>query len=215
MTPPAPARTAPLLLGALWAITLACSEREPPKVEATKAERTPPPAPVVRDAGAADRLSMVERVNRLMAKRREEAKLAAQLAAEEKARVLEFDRTKLAKHAALFAFIEKARKQLDDAADKAKGDAKGAERIEKLAASMRKGIEAQGKVLHSIDPKGGNSNITTDHDVMLNTLATDYPVALVRALSGDAKALQEVRAEMDQRQKKVASYLAELKAAKH
>jgi len=55
--------------------------------------------------------------------------------------------------------------------------------VPELAGSLRAPIEATGKKMATIDPKGGNSNVTTDYDVMLNALANDYPEALV-ALPG-------------------------------
>ena len=48
----------------------------------------------------------------------------------------------------------------------------------------------------------------------LNYLANDYPAALAASLTGDDKPLGEVRADMDKRQAKIESYLAEIKQAK-
>jgi hypothetical protein len=200
---------------------LACAEREAPRgaapgtpaIPTSQAQRSPaaPDAAPIRDA-ATDRLTFGQRLAIAFAKRKEEAKLAAELAAQEKARVMKFDKSKIAKHAALLAFIKKARKQLDDAAARVKGKPDAAAAIGKLQASMRKPLEAQAKALRSIDPKGGNSNITTDHDVSLNYLANDYPEAIAASFAGDEKPLQELRAEMDKRQQKVESYLTELRA---
>jgi hypothetical protein len=66
----------------------------------------------------------------------------------------------------------------------------------------------------TIDPKGGNSNVTTDYDVMLNALANDYPDALSNSFGGDKKALDEQNAELDKRSKKIESWLADLKTYK-
>ena len=66
----------------------------------------------------------------------------------------------------------------------------------------------------TIDPKGGNSNVTTDYDVMLNALANDYPAAIASSFDGDKAPLADQKAELDKRSKKVADWLAELKAAK-
>ena len=65
-----------------------------------------------------------------------------------------------------------------------------------------KTIEATGKKMATIDPTGGNSNVVTDYDVMLNALAEDYPNALGASIGGDRKTLDEQNAELDKRTKK-------------
>ena len=66
----------------------------------------------------------------------------------------------------------------------------------------------------TIDPKGGNSNVTTDYDVMLNALANDYPEAIDASFDGDKQPLADQTAELDKRTKKVEDWLAEVKSAK-
>ncbi|HXU80267.1 MAG TPA: hypothetical protein VN914_02645 [Polyangia bacterium] len=197
-------------------VLLACGPEAPPPVQKQPA---PPPVPVdarpPADGGGADaRLGMMERHALWKAKKEADAKLAAELAAQEQARLIKFDRARLPQHLAFVAFVKKARAQLDAAAAKAKGKPAGRAQIEKVVAAQRKGIEAQGKALAKLDPKGGNSNITTDHDMSLQLLANDYPAALVGALGGDEKPLADARAELDKRQQKIASWLVEVKKAK-
>ena len=197
----------------------ACSEQATPP----KPERTPAPAQPARardtgpatDARPADaRLGMMERYAIWKAKKEADEKLAAQLAAEEQARLLKFDKGKMAKHLALLAFEKKTRKALDDAAEKLNGKLDAVDQLKKLAASQRKAIESQAKILRAMDPQGGNSNIATDHDVSLNLLANDYPEAIVAFFQGQAKPLADVRAELDKREKKITSWLAEVKSSK-
>jgi hypothetical protein len=69
-----------------------------------------------------------------------------------------------------------------------------------------------GKKMETIDPKGGNSNVTTDYDVILNALATTYPVALSAAVEGDRRALDELKVDFDKRVVKISAWLEELKA---
>ena len=155
-----------------------------------------PPAPT-------DGLSLSDRIEKRKA---EEAKLAAQLAGDERKRLLAYDKGKLALHNQVFAFISKTRAELDHAKDRAA--------VEKISAKENAAIVATGKKLRLIDPKGGNSNVTTDYDVMLNALANDYPAALIASFEGDAKPLAEQRAELDKRSKKITEWLAALKAGK-
>ena len=211
-----------VILAAL-AISVGGCPKEPPPAPPKAAEPPPPPpAPPVAaaadgggGAGGAtvkksklgpaptDGLSLAERMERRKAS---DAKLAAQLAADERQRLLTYDKTKLKLHAQVFAFIKKTRASFDHAKTKAE--------IEKLHTKLEKPIVATGKKLQTIDPKGGNSNVVTDYDVMLNALANDYPDALVAAQDGDAKPLTEQRAEMDKRTKKIEDWLKELKTAK-
>ena len=86
--------------------------------------------------------------------------------------------------------------------------------MEKIRAKQQKALEATGKKMATIDQKGGNSNVVTDYDVMLNALANDYPDALEASFDGDKKPLEEQTAELDKRQKKIVDWLAEVKAAK-
>jgi hypothetical protein len=207
--------------GALF-LAAACTEQTPPR----KAEPTPAPAKPVLPARAADagpvadarpadaHLGMMARYELWKAKKEADAKLATQLAAEEQARLLKFDKSKMPKHLALFAFEKKTRKALDDAAEKLKGKPDARDQLAKLVASQRKAIEAQAKILRAMDPQGGNSNIATDHDVSLNSLANDYPEAIAASFQGDAKPLAAARAELDKREKKITSWLAEVKSGK-
>ena len=198
---------------------LGCAKEAPPPPPPA-APPPPPPAPVAaapakpKMVANPDGLSLADRIAKRQA---EEKKLADQLAGEERTRLLKYDKTKLPLHAQVFAFIKKTRGQYDalekkmaGASDKAKAKAD----VEKLAGSLHAPIEATGKKMATIDPKGGNSNVTTDYDVMLNALANDYPTALVASLDGDPKPLGEQKGELDKRTKKIEGWLAEVKKAK-
>jgi hypothetical protein len=198
-------------------LAAACSEQAP----RPKAEPTPVKPARVADAGPATdarpgdaRLGMMARYELWKAKKEADAKLAAQLAAEEQARLLKFDKSKMPKHLALFAFEKKTRQALDQAAEKLNGKLDAADQLKKVAVSQRKAIESQAASLRAMDPKGGSSNIGTDHDVILNLLANDYPEAIVAFFDGQTKSLAEVRAEVDKREKKISSWLEEVKSGK-
>ena len=161
-----------------------------------------------------DGLSLADRIAKREA---EEKKVADQNAAEAHQQLLKYDKGKLPQHQQVFAFIKKTRGQYDALEKKLAGagdKAKAKEDVEKLAGSLRAPITAEGKKMATIDPKGGNSNVTTDYDVMLNSLANDYPEALVASIDGDSKPLAEQKAELDKRTKKVEDWLAEVKKAK-
>jgi hypothetical protein len=181
-----------------------------------------PAARAAGDAGVAkpkmvanpDGLSLSERIAKREAA---EKKVADQLAAEERERLLKADRAKLPLHKQVFAFIGKTRAQYDALEKKNAGSGDKAQAkvaVEKLAGAQRASIEAMGKKMATIDPKGGNSNVTTDYDVMLNALANDYPAAMVASLDGDPKPLAEQKAELDKRTAKITAWLAELSKRK-
>jgi hypothetical protein len=208
-----------LFLAAAAMFVTACKE-EPPQVKAPSAPTASPPStpPVAKqtvDAGAAAdaRPGMMERYAIWKAKKEADEKLAAQNAAEEKLRLIKFDKSKLPKHLALVAFEKKTREALDQAAERLNGKIDAADQLKKVATSQRKGIESQGAVLRAMDPKGGSSAIGTDHDVVLNLLANDYPEAILAFFEGQTKPLAEVRAEMDKREKKITAWLEEIKSS--
>ncbi len=212
-------RTTILLAASAMFLATGCKDNAPSEPLAptpAQPEPTKPaaPGPAV-DAGSADaHLGMMEKYAIWKAKKEADEKLAAQNAAEEHARLLKFDKGKLPKHLALVAFEKKTREALDHAAEKLNGKIEAEETLTKLATSQRKAIEAQAASLRAMDPKGGSSNIGTDHDVILNLLANDYPEAIVAFFQGQTKPLAEVRAEMDKREKKIASWLEEVKSGK-
>ncbi|HVY39242.1 MAG TPA: hypothetical protein VHM31_14965 [Polyangia bacterium] len=194
---------------------LACSKEQPPLPPPPAAPAPPPAAPAATapaDGGAPAKPKMVANPDGLsladrMAKRQAaEKKLAEQLAAEESKRLLAYDKTKLPLHKQVVADIHKYRA--------AYAHAKTKEDVEKIRAKQQKAIEATAKKMATIDPKGGNSNVVTDYDIMLNALANDYPDALEASFDGDKKPLEEQTAELDKRQKKIDEWLVEVKSAK-
>ncbi|HEY8924188.1 MAG TPA: hypothetical protein VIU64_07385 [Polyangia bacterium] len=211
-----------------WGLTLfsaalcvaSCSKESPPVPAAPPPPPAAPAAPVAApsadaaaegDAGPkksklapapTDGLSLAERLERRKAS---EAKLAAQLAAEEQQRLLAYDKTKVKLHDEVYSFIKKTRAELD----KAKGKAA----IEKVQEKQSKAIVAMGKKLQTIDPKGGNSNVVTDYDVMLNSLANDYPQGLLAEADGDKTLITEQRAELDKRSHKIEDWMKQVKSS--
>ena len=150
-----------------------------------------------------DGLSLADRIAKRQA---EEKKLADQLAGEEKQRLLAYDKTKLAAHQQVFASITKVRAAL--------AKAKSKEDVAKIQLAQQKTIDATGKKMMTIDPKGGNSNLVTDYDVMLDALSNGYPDALAASFGGEKKPLDDVNAELDKRTKKIDAWLVDLKAFK-
>jgi type IV secretory pathway VirB10-like protein len=196
-------------------LAVACQKEAPPPPAPPPppAAPPPPPPPAAASPDAAppkpkmvanpDGLSLADRIAKRQA---EEKKLADQLASDEKKRLLAYDKGKMALHQQVFASIKKFRGAYDKAKTK--------EDVEKVRMKQEKEIVATGKKMATIDPKGGNSNVTTDYDVMLNALANDYPDALSNSFGGDKKALDEQNAELDKRSKKIESWLADLKTYK-
>jgi hypothetical protein len=194
-------------------IGMACSNETPPAPPPVPAAAPPPPPTTVAPAPDAaakpkmvanpDGLSLADRIAKRQAA---DKKLATELAAEENKRLLAYDKTKLPLHKEVFAAIQKYRAGY--------AHAKTKEDVETVRVKQQKAIEATGKKMATIDPKGGNSNVVTDYDVMLNALANDYPDALEMSFAGDKKALDEQTAELDKRTKKIEDWLAEVKTAK-
>jgi hypothetical protein len=210
--------------GLAMALAVGCDKEAPklPPAPAVEPVRAPPPAPAAADGAAKtkmvanpDGLSLAERVAKRQAA---ENKLAGELAAAEKERLLKYDKTKLPLHKQVFAYIQKTRAQYDGVeakyGDKGGDKEKAKADLEKLRDSLQKPIAAEAKKMATIDPKGGNSNVTTDYDVMLNALANDYPEAIAASFDGDKGPLAAQKAELDKRSKKVEEWLIELKAAK-
>jgi len=197
-------------------LSIGC-EKEPPPAAPPPAAPPPPPPPAptaadTSDAGPpkkpkmvapTDGLSLADRIAKRQA---DEKKLATELAEQEKTRLLKYDKTKLPLHQQVFAAIKKVRD--------AYGKAKSKDDVEKIRAGQQKTIDATGKKMTTIDPKGGSSNVVTDYDVMLDALSNSYPEALAASFDGDKKPLEDVTAELDKRTKKVEDWLAEVKTFK-
>jgi hypothetical protein len=191
----------------LIAALAACEQKAPPPPAPPP---PPPPAaappaepPRPKMVAPTDGLSLADRIAKRQA---EEKKLAEQLAGEEEKRLLAYDKTKLPLHQQVWAAIKKFR------ANYAKTKTK--EDVLKVQVKQEKELVATGKKMATIDPKGGNSNIVTDYDVMLNALANDYPDALAASFSGDKEPLAAQTAELDKRSKKIEDWLAQVKDAK-
>jgi len=175
----------------------------PAAAPAPVAAANPDAAPKPKMVAPTDGLSLADRIAK---RQKEEKKLAEELAGQEKERLLKYDKTKLPLHQQVFAAIKKVRESYDKAKSK--------EDVEKIRTAQQKAIDATGKKMATIDPKGGNSNVVTDYDVMLDALSNGYPDALSVSFGGDKQPLTEVTTELDRRQKKVETWLADVKAAK-
>jgi hypothetical protein len=199
-----------LMIGTVVTVA-ACEQKAPPAPPPPPPAAPPPPPPAAtppkpKMVAPTDGLSLADRIAKRQA---EEKKLADQLAGEENQRLLAYDKTKLPLHQQVWASIKKFRAAYDKA--KSKDD------VLKIQVKQEKEIVATGKKMATIDPKGGNSNITTDYDVMLNALANDYPDALAASFGGDPAAkegLAAQNAELDKRGKKIEEWLAQVKSAK-
>ena len=199
-------------IAGMGVVSIGCEKEPPPPPPPAAAPPPPPPpaaaaptdaAPKPKMVAPTDGLSLADRIAKRQA---EEKKLATELAGQEKQRLLAYDKTKLPLHQQVFAAITKVR----DAFSKAKSK----EDVEKIRTAQQKAIDATGKKMMTIDPKGGNSNVVTDYDVMLDALSRGYPDALSESFGGDKKPLEEISGELDKRTKKVEAWLADVKAFK-
>src|SRR5439155_4645228 len=142
-------------------LSIGCEKEPAPTPPPPAAPPPPAPAPVAAanpDAAVkpkmvapTDGLSLADRIAK---RQKEEKKLAEELAGQEKERLLKYDKTKLPLHQQVFAAIKKVRE--------AYAKAKSKEDVEKIRTAQQKTIDATGKKMATIDPKGGNSNVVTD-----------------------------------------------------
>ena len=197
-------------------LSIGC-EKEAEKAPPPPAAAPPPPPapkPAAVDASAdsirrtklvapTDGLSLADRIAKRQA---DNKKLADENAAAENKRLLTYDKTKLPLHQQVFASIKKFRE--------AYAKAKTKDDVEKIRKGQQKAIDATGKKMATIDPKGGNSNVVTDYDVMLDALSNGFPDALAASFDGEKKPLEDQNAELDKRTKKIEGWLAEVKAFK-
>jgi hypothetical protein len=123
-----------------------------------------------------------------------------------------FDRANMRRHVALLTFVKQTRARYDQAAAGAKGKA-GIARIEKMQTGLTSAVAAQAKALQALDPEGGRSALSGDHDTNLHYIEDEYPAALVGLLSGDPGPIAELRGEMDKVQARMEAYLAEVAGA--
>jgi len=157
---------------------------------------------------------MMARYELWKAKKEADAKLAAELAAEEQARLLKFDKSKLPKHLALFAFEKKTRKALDDAAEKLQGKPDAPRPARQAGGLAAQGHRGPGQDLARHGSTGREFQHRHRSRRQPESLANDYPEAIAASFQGDAKPLAAARAELDKREKRLTSWLAEVKSGK-
>jgi hypothetical protein len=141
------------------------------------------------------------------AAKRSEAQWREHMQDEEDERQAGFDKQHLAEHRALIKLINAARARYDavrteDALAKARTEAQAS------VADMRKRVT-------EMDHWGTNSRLLPDYAAIETTLETAYPDAKLAAIKGDKHAIDPVRAELDQRMKKMAAWLHEVEEGEH
>jgi hypothetical protein len=127
------------------------------------------------------------------------------MAAEERERQLGYDRRKLAQHQAVVRLLGDVRASYDRA------------KTEAAVARARSGMPALIKDVRSrvtaIDRWGVNSRLLKDYDALIVALAEAYPEARIAALRGDARALEELRADLDRRMREITDWLTQAAAS--
>jgi hypothetical protein len=125
---------------------------------------------------------------------------------EERDRKLHYDRARIREHRAVLRLLAQARGRYDRARTPAAVAAARA-RLPQTVAEARRQIAV-------IDHWGVNSNLLADYDAILTALGDAYPTARLAALQGDAQPLTRLRAELADRDRKIAAWLAEAAASK-
>ena len=142
--------------------------------------------------GRAHRRAVAGRPDRETPGRRQEA--GREHAAEENKRLLTYDKTKLPDHQQVFASIKKPRE--------AYGKAKNKDDVEKIRQRAAEDARRDGQEDDDDRSQGGNSNVVTDYDVMLDALSNGYPGRARGIVRGDKKPLEEQNKELDKRRRR-------------
>jgi hypothetical protein len=154
------------------------------QVQAPVAPAEPPRLPEDPDAG-----------------KRSEQQWREHMVQEEHERQLGFDHQRLPAHRAVVKLITAARARYERARTPAA--------VTKVRADMPRRIaEIRGRVA-KIDPWGVNSRLLQDYDALAVSLTDGYAAAKIAALGGDTHTLAAVRADFDQRLKKIADWLSD------
>jgi hypothetical protein len=128
-----------------------------------------------------------------------------QMVAEEHERQLAFDRNRVEQHRRVVELLAAARARYDRA------------RSEAAVARVRGGMPALRAELRkrttAIDHWGVSSPLLADYGAWMAALESAYPAARVAALGGDAGRLDELRADLDRRAKKIDAWLEEAAAS--
>ena len=164
---------------------------------ATAADAGPPPTP----AAASDRLPEDP-----VAGAKSTADWRAFMAQEERERRLNFDRRRLKQHRALVRTLKAARARYDRARTVAA--------VEAIRAGFPATADEAHRRMTEIDHWGNNSNLLADYDAILKVLSGDYPSARLAELRGDRTAIERARAELRERDKKIAAWLRDAAASK-
>lgn len=141
------------------------------------------------------------------AAKRSEAQWREHMKDEEDERQAGFDKQHLAEHRAMIKLIAAARARYDHARTE---DAIAKARTEVLAS-----VEDMRKRVTAIDHWGTNSRLLPDYAAIDDMLEAAYPDAKLAALKGDASAYKQVRDELDQRMKKMETWLDEVEQGEH
>ena len=132
--------------------------------------------------------------------RKSEAEWRRHMDWEERERQLSFDKNRIPQHHAVIQRLAAVRARYDRAKTKA-----AVERVRADMPALRQDLQARST---EIDHWHVSSPLLADYDAELTDLDAAYPDAKLAALAGDPQPLRAVRARMDQREKKMAEWLA-------
>jgi len=136
-----------------------------------------------------------------VAGKKAEAEFLKRLAREDRHLWLLFDRQHLRQHQAVTAGLVKARARYEQARSKRAFDS-ARQDVGILLADVR-------LKMRDIDEWRNGSKIFADYDVLIKIIETDYPAALQASLSGNKRAVFDVRRAFDAQLKKLRAWLAE------
>src|SRR5262245_40851899 len=189
-------RSLAVVRGSLIAVAVAvaaCSSKpsEPAPAQAPAAAPVQPAAPAEAPKAPPAAPDPTRLPEDPVAGKRSEEQWREHMQEEEEERQLAYDHARIPQHRALVKQIAAARARYDRARTEPA--------LAKVRADMPKSIEQMRTRVTAIDHWGVSSRVLPDYAALQATLASAYPDAKLAALKGDSHALEQVRAEFDQR----------------
>jgi hypothetical protein len=184
------------LLRLACALTLlGCGSSKPSAPPATPTSKTPPPDLAPRAQGIATATLPEDPI----AAKRSSAQWQQHLDHEEEERQMGFDRRHLREHKALIKLLKNARSHYEAASNE--------NALQKVSAEMPRELAQIERLRKELDPWGNNSRVLPDYAALQAVLGKPYADAKRAAISGNDRALEQLREGFDARLEHIDDWL--------